>query len=62
MAALSFDVCNKGDIQHLFGQLSKNAHLAEEDSHYMLLRMVEGKIQGAVTVSEGTLMIPLTSV
>ena len=56
-AALSFDVRNKEEIQHLFGQLEKNGHLAEEDSHYMPPRMVDGKVQGAVTVSEGTLVV-----
>ena len=57
MAALSFDVRNKEEIQHLFGELGKNEHLTEEESHYMPPKMVNGKIQGAVTVSEGTLIV-----
>ena len=41
-AALSFDVCDPRETQHLFGQLRINKNLAEEDSHYMPPKIVEG--------------------
>ena len=55
-AALSLDPNNMEQVDHLFGQVRKNTHLSEEDSHYMPPRMMDGKVQGAVTVSEGTLV------
>ena len=55
-AALSLDPNNMEQVDHLFGQVRKNTHLSEEDSHYMPPRMMDGKVQGAVMVSEGTLV------
>ena len=51
MAALSLDLKNKAERQHLFQELQKNDNLSEEEAHYMPPKIVEGKLQGAITVS-----------
>ena len=53
-AALSLDPNNMEQVDYLFGQVRKNTHLSEEDSHYKPPRMMDGKVQGAVMVSEET--------
>ena len=55
-AALSFDPNDIEEVDHLYGQIRNNPHLSEEDSHLMPPHMVEGKIQGAVMVSQGTVV------
>ena len=57
MAAFSFDMCDSRETHHQMKQLKLYKQLAKEDSHYMPPTMVDGKVQGAVTVSEGTLVL-----
>ena len=50
-------MCDSKETIHLIKQLRHNKTLAEEDYHYMLPTMVDGRMQGAIMVSEGTLIL-----
>ena len=56
-AALNLDLRNPTETQHLLQELRKNKALSEEEAHYMPPKMVDGNIQGAIPVSEGTLIL-----
>jgi len=49
-------MCDSSKTHHLMKQLKLNRKLEEKDLHYMPPTMLDGKVQRAVTVSEGILI------
>ena len=56
MAAMSFDMGDLDELQFLHHHLHKTRQLPEEETHFLPPSMEQGKLRGAVTVSQGTVV------